>query len=299
MKEEKESKPLWVGIFVVVPFLAFIFGIVRMWGNGVDHITLILFFLFYQATALGITIGFHRCFTHRAFTIKKPWLKWTLAILGSMSAEGSVFGWVSWHRLHHAKTDQIGDPHSPHLFGKGFWNTLKGFWHAHTGWMFDPPNIEESRVKDLMKDPVLRVVSKQFKLWLCIGLVLPSLLGIILRGSFEYVFDDFLWAGLIRLFLVHHVTWSINSVCHIWGSRPFETGDKSTNNVIFGWLGNGEGWHHNHHFDQRSAKHGILKGQFDLSWKIIQLFYKLGWIGEPYTTPDEKVRNGLKTQREN
>jgi len=294
--EEEGSSPFWVGVFVIVPFLAFITGLTQViWMGGVDFITILLLIMFYEITGLGITIGFHRCFTHRAFEIKKPWLKWLLAISGSMAAEGSILGWVSWHRLHHTKTDQIGDPHSPHLFGKGFWNTLKGFWHAHTGWMFNPPKIERTRIRDLLKDPIIKTASKNFKLFLFAGLILPSIIGIILRGgSLSHVFDDFLWAGLIRLFLVHHVTWSINSVCHIWGSRPFESDEKSTNNPIFGILGNGEGWHHNHHFDQRSARHGILKGQFDLSWEIIRLFYKLGLIEKPYETSPEKIQKNLK-----
>lgn len=293
---EEESSPFWVAVFVIVPFLAFITGLIQaIWFGGIDWITVILLILFYQFTGLGITIGFHRCFTHKAFVIKKPWLKWLLAIAGSMAAEGTILGWVSWHRQHHAKTDRVGDPHSPHLFGKGFWNTSKGFWHAHTGWMFNPPPIEMSKIRDLLKDDVIKIVSRNFKLCLIAGLIAPPVIGIILRGgSLSHVFDDFLWAGLIRLFLIHHATWSINSVCHIWGSRPFESDEQSTNNLIFGIVGNGEGWHHNHHFDQRSARHGILPGQFDLSWEIIRLFEKLGLVEKVYVTPQEKIVAGLK-----
>lgn len=292
----EESSPFWVGVFVVVPFLAFIGGLsLEIFWKRVDWVTFMLLGLFWLYTGLSITIGFHRCFTHWAFEIRRPWLKWFLAIGGSMAAEGTIMGWVSWHRLHHAKTDEEGDPHSPLLFGEGFWNALKGFSHAHVGWMFKPPRIEKSRIKDLLRDPILRKVSKEFKFWLSVGMILPPIIGIALRGgNTSHAFDDFLWAGPMRIFIVHHITWSINSVCHTWGSRPFAIADKSTNNWIFGILGNGEGWHHNHHYDQRSAKHGLLKWQLDISWEVIRLLYICGQITKPYVTPREKIERDLK-----
>ncbi len=307
MKTEKLESPeetlemnsrLGVAVIVIVPFLALIAGIIiQISVGGGDWITFALFVMFWLFTGFGITVGFHRCFTHTSFVIKNCWLKKILLIGGSMAAEGSVLGWVGWHRCHHKHTDKEGDPHSPHLSGYGFWNRCRGAWHAHVGWMFNPPSVKRKYVRDLLKDSDMVWASRTFKFWILAGLALPPLIGLVLRGTHSTpltMLADFLWAGPVRLLFVHHITWSINSVCHLWGKRPFDVDDKSTNNIIFGILGNGEGWHHNHHAFQTSAKHGLLKGQFDLSWELIRLFEKLGWAEKVRVPTEEMIQNALK-----
>lgn len=294
-KSVQATNTFWVVVLLILPPVAVVAGMIYIFRGRVDFISFFLLILFYVLTVLGITVGFHRCFTHRAFVIKKPWLKWVLAVLGSMAIEGPLMMWVGQHRNHHSTTDKEGDPHSPHRFGAGFWNVFKGWWHAHIVWMINPPSIRESRVRDLLNDSILARVNRQFVFWAVAGLFIPAIVGVALRGgNLSYFWIDFLWSGLIRVFLVHQVTWSINSACHLWGSRPFDIDDLSTNNPVFGILGLGEGHHQCHHFDERSAKHGLLKGQFDFSWQVIQLLYKFDLIEKPYVTSPEKIEKGLK-----
>ena len=264
---------------VVLPFVALIVSIVLFWGRGFSWIQLGLFLGMYLFTALGVTLGYHRLFTHRSFETVWP-IKLALGILGSMAVEGPLFKWVAMHRMHHQHSDAQDDPHSPYLHGPGFFPMLRGFWHAHVGWMFgtDPPGLLHY-VGDLVPDPLLRVISKFFPVWVILGLLIPAALGGLLTGTWFGVLMGFVWGGLARLFFVHHMTFSINSVCHMWGRRPFRTRDQSRNNLVFGFIGLGEGWHNNHHAFPNSARHGLRWWQVDLTYLAIRALsaLKLAW----------------------
>ena len=264
-------------IGIATPFIGFILGIAFCWGRGFGWIQLTLFSVMYLATGLGITIGYHRLFCHRSFKTSKA-MQCVFAILGSMAFEGPVLKWVAVHRCHHQHSDKPGDPHSPHQHEQtGLWGVIVGMWHAHMGWIFrgDPGNLSRY-VPDLQSDRMLRVVSKSWALWAAVGVILPALLGGLLTRSWMGVLIGFLWGGLARIFLVHHVTWSINSVCHIWGSQPYTNRDHSRNNFLFGFLGLGEGWHNNHHAFPASARHGLRWWEFDISYNLILL---MSWLG--------------------
>jgi stearoyl-CoA desaturase (delta-9 desaturase) len=255
-------------------------AIILLWNWGVTWLEFGLLASMYTLTVLGITIGFHRLFTHRAFETSRT-LQCIFAILGSMAVQGPLFKWVALHRRHHQHSDMHDDPHSPYHFGQdGILGVLKGAWHAHIGWFFesDPPDLNRY-IKDLQKSPFLRKMSALFPLWVAIGLLIPAIVGGLITGSWRGALLGLIWGGLVRVFLVHHVTWSINSVCHLWGRQPFKTKDLSKNNFLFGILGLGEGWHNNHHAFPVSARHGLKWWQIDVSYYIIRLlaFFRLAW----------------------
>jgi len=203
-----------------------------------------------------------------------------LGVLGSMAVQGSLLKWVALHRRHHAFSDRPGDPHSPHLHGSGVLGLIRGLWHAHLGWVFqaDPPDLPRY-VKDLNRSPLLRMVSALFPVWVVLGLVIPAVLGGLLTMSWRGVWYGLAWGGLARIFLVHHVTWSVNSVCHFWGMRPYRNADQSRNNILFGILGLGEGWHNTHHAFPTSARHGLRWWQIDASYWLIRTLalLRLAW----------------------
>jgi stearoyl-CoA desaturase (delta-9 desaturase) len=233
----------------------------------------------YHVTGLGVTVGYHRLFTHRSFETVWP-IRLALGILGSMAVQGPLLKWVAVHRRHHQHSDEVGDPHSPHLHGPGFFAMLRGLVHAHTGWLFSPDFAGMERyVRDLSSDRMLLAISKLFPLWVLIGLLIPAALGGLLTLTWYGVLAGFIWGGLVRIFLVHHMTWSINSVCHLWGGRPFRSQDHSRNNLIFGIIGFGEGWHNNHHAFPTSARHGLRWWQIDMTYLIIRTLkaVKLAW----------------------
>jgi stearoyl-CoA desaturase (delta-9 desaturase) len=257
-------------IAVILPLAGLAAAIVLLWGTGFSWVHLGLMFGMYAATVLGVTVGFHRLFTHRAFDTN-PIVKAIFAIFGSMAVQGPLLKWVALHRQHHQHSDGDDDPHSPHAgVGEGVLGMLKGMWHAHIGWMFKPDRPDLLRyAADLQKDRLLRWISATFPLWVVLGLVIPTVLGGLLTMSWTGALCGFLWGGLARIFLAHHVTWSINSVCHIWGSQPFDSHDESRNNFVFGVLAMGEGWHNNHHAFPRSARHGLRWWEPDVSYWII------------------------------
>jgi stearoyl-CoA desaturase (delta-9 desaturase) len=263
-------------IVIIFPFAGLVLAIALLWGWGFSWVHLGLLLGMYLVSGFGITIGYHRLFTHKSFETNR-WVKLTLGIFGSMAFEGPLLKWVAHHRKHHQHSDQHDDPHSPHLHGHGWLGMLRGLWHAHLGWIFipDAPNLTRY-IPDLSADRLLRAVSATFTIWAALGLLIPALLGGLLTMSWTGALLGFIWGGLARIFFVHHVTWSINSVCHMWGSRPFRSHDESRNNLIFGLLGLGEGWHNNHHAFPRSARHGLSWWQVDLSWYIIALMQRLG-----------------------
>jgi stearoyl-CoA desaturase (delta-9 desaturase) len=261
---------------VLLPFLALGAAIVFLWGWGFRWTDLGLFLGMYLLTALGITVGFHRLFTHRSFQTYR-WIQLILGVLGSMAVQGSLLKWVALHRRHHQHSDQPGDPHSPHLHGRGLLGLLRGLWHSHLGWVFqpDPPDLERY-VKDLRASTLLRVVSALFPVWILAGLVLPAVLGGVITLSWIGVWTGLVWGGLVRIFLVHHVTWSVNSVCHLWGLRPYRSDDQSRNNIVFGILALGEGWHNTHHAFPNSARHGLRWWQIDVSYWVIRTLVLVG-----------------------
>lgn len=262
---------------VLAPLAGLVIAIWLLWGSHFNFIYLGILTGMYLITGFGITIGYHRLFTHRSFVTPR-WCSTLLAIMGSMAVEGPVLHWVAVHRKHHQHSDDHDDPHSPHAYGGGMIAMIRGMWHAHVGWSLGKRKHEDlaDYVYDLKKDRMLVWTSKLFLVWLFLGLAIPAALGGLLTMSWMGVLLGFLWGGLVRIVLVHHVTWSINSVCHIWGSSPYKSNDESKNNVIFGILALGEGWHNNHHAFPRSARHGLAWWQFDISYLIIKA---MSWVG--------------------
>lgn len=291
---KKDKLPRWHLIAnllaVLLPFVGLVAACILLWGYGITWVELGLLIGMYVITTIGITVGFHRLFTHRSFETSRV-MQSIMAVLGSMAVQGSLLKWVALHRRHHQHSDDVNDPHSPHHSGRGFLGIIKGFWHAHIGWIFapDPGNLY-NYVKDLDKSKLIRVMSGLFPLWVVIGLLLPAILGGIISGSWMGVLLGFLWGGLIRVMLVHHVTWSINSICHLWGGKPYKSHDESRNNPIMGILALGEGWHNNHHAFPTSAKHGLRWWQIDFSYWVIRVmsWFRLVW---KVRVPDKKDLN--------
>lgn len=261
---------------IVVPLLGLAAAPFFLWGWGFSWVDVGLLIGMYLLTALGITVGFHRLFVHRSFETY-TWVKFVFAVLGSMAVQGSLFKWVAYHRKHHQHSDTPDDPHTPHHAGRGVLGVIVGVWHSHIGWFFqaDPPDLRDY-VKDLARSRVLRVANALWPLWVVLGFAIPAVLGGLLRLSWLGVWTGLIWGGLVRVFLVHHVTWSVNSACHLWGLRPFRSEDESRNNVIFGILALGEGWHNAHHAFPSSARHGLRWWQIDVSYYFIRL---LSWVG--------------------
>lgn len=261
---------------VTVPFAGLIAAIILLWGVALDWSILIVFGVMYITTGLGITVGYHRYFTHKSFKTPRP-VQFILGVFGSMAVQGPLLEWVATHRKHHQHSDDHHDPHSPHGHGETLMGVLQGMWHAHMGWLFDPPSRDLGRyVKDLKRDPLVRFVSRMFPYWVLLGLALPAALGLALTGTWMGALLGFIWGGLVRIFLVHHITWSVNSVCHIWGARPFRTHDESRDNPIVGVLALGEGWHNGHHAFPTSARHGLGWWKLDISYLVIRA---LGLVG--------------------
>jgi stearoyl-CoA desaturase (delta-9 desaturase) len=229
------------------------------------------------ATGLGVTIGYHRLFTHRSFETTRS-IELLLAVLGSMAGLGFFFSWVSAHRQHHQFSDNPGDPHSPHLHGGTRWSRLASIFHAHGGWMLsDRMDSERLRyIPDLIADPVLRAIQRLQLVWIGLGLLLPALFCYALNPTWEAATAGLLWGGLLRIAIAAQVTFCINSICHLWGPRPFAVRDESRNNGWVAMLAFGEGWHNNHHAFPTSARHGLLPGQFDLSYSFIRLLEGVG-----------------------
>ncbi len=255
---------------VTVPFAGLAAALVHLWGGAFDWYYLAIMCGMTAATGAGITIGYNRLFAHQSFKTSRP-VTAILAALGSMALEGPVLKWVATHRCHHQHSDEQEDPHSPHTHGKGVLGFLRGLWHSHVGWLFLRDRGDLARyVRDLRRDPLVLWMSRLFPLWAVLGLVVPAALGGLISGTWFGVLLGLIWGGLVRILLVHHVTWSINSVCHIWGTRPFRCHDESRNNLLFGVLGFGEGWHNNHHAFPTSARHGLRWWEIDLSYMIIK-----------------------------
>jgi stearoyl-CoA desaturase (Delta-9 desaturase) len=271
-------RQLLVYLFILGPFAALIAAVPLAWGWGLTWVDVVLTVLFFEFTGHGVTVGYHRYFTHGSFKATRP-LRIFLAIAGSMAVQGPPIIWVADHRRHHAFSDREGDPHSPWLFGTGPVALAKGFWHAHMGWTFDRNLTNKERfAPDLLADKDIVWVNKLFWLWTVLSFALPALLGGLITWSWWGALTAFFWAGFVRVAILHHVTWSTNSICHMIGDRPFVSRDKAANVWPLAILSFGESWHNLHHADPTCARHGVKKGQIDTSARIIWLFEKIGWV---------------------
>jgi stearoyl-CoA desaturase (delta-9 desaturase) len=283
---------LTVKVFLLVPFLALIAAVPLAWGWGLGWTDLGIAAGLYLVSCLGVTVGYHRYFTHGAFKARRP-LRIGLAIAGSLAAQGPVIDWVADHRRHHAFSDRPGDPHSPWLFGTSPIALAKGFWHAHMGWLFgrDKTNAERF-APDLLADRDIRAVDKLFWLWTTLSLLTPAMLGGVITMSWWGALTGFFWAGLVRISFLHHVTWSVNSICHMIGARPFTARDHSANFWPLAILSMGESWHNSHHADPTCARHGVLPGQLDISARLIWLLQRVGWAYDVrWPTPRRLAHN--------
>jgi stearoyl-CoA desaturase (delta-9 desaturase) len=266
------------GTVTVLPILGLFVVAWQVWGDALGYSDLIVFAIMYVATGLGITVGFHRLFTHRAFKTTRG-VRFLLAALGSAAIEGPVIAWVADHRKHHAFSDQPGDPHSPHVdHGHGITGALRGLAHAHVGWLFIHTHrgLKSRYAPDLIKDPVVAYVNRTFVWWVAAGLVVPFALGALIGGSWSAGLTGLLWGGLVRILVLHHVTYSINSLCHFFGKRHFETDDESRNLAWLVPLSFGEAWHNGHHAFPTSARHGLGRRQWDPSAMVISGLEKAG-----------------------
>ena len=266
-----------VGVFVVVPLLALIAAIPLAWGWGLGWHDVIIALAFYWLTGLGVTVGFHRYFTHGSFKARTG-LRVALAVFGTMAIEGPVFNWVADHRRHHKYSDREGDPHSPWRYGDDTKALAKGLAYAHMLWLFDENKTSQEKfIPDLLSDRKLRVVHKLFPVLVLGSLLLPALIGGLWGMSWQGAATAFFWGSLVRVALLHHVTWSINSICHTFGTEEFEVRDKARNVSWLAIASFGESWHNLHHADPTCARHGVLKGQLDPSARVIWALEKLGW----------------------
>jgi stearoyl-CoA desaturase (delta-9 desaturase) len=274
---------------VLIPFAGAGVAAAFAWRHGVSLGDLLLCAGFYALTMFGLTAGFHRLFSHKSFEAA-PALRAALAVLGSLALQGPVIRWVADHRRHHQFSDQDGDPHSPHLsYGEGFLAYWRGLWHSHLGWFFSRQKTVVRRfAPDLLKDPVLRRIDDLYLVWIVATLALPALLGGLIHASAAGMLSGFVWGGLVRLFLVHHVTWSVNSLCHSFGTRDFATTDESRNNALIALLAFGEGWHNNHHALPWSARHGLKRFQIDISYLCIRALEWLGLVRDVKVVKDER-----------
>jgi stearoyl-CoA desaturase (delta-9 desaturase) len=263
---------------VIVPFAATVIAVALLPGTLVSPADLVIAAAMYVLTALGITIGYHRLLTHRSFATSKP-LEYLFAAVGSMAVQGPVIGWVSDHRKHHAHSDRDGDPHSPHVgHGRGAMGVLRGLWHAHIGWLLTNQGRAERRryAPDLCEDAGMRWINRHFVAFVFAGLYIPAIAGFAITGTLVGAATGLLWGGLVRVFFVHHITWSVNSVCHFLGTRRFAVDDESRNVFWLALPSLGESWHHNHHAFPRSAVHGLRRWELDPSALVIGGLERLG-----------------------
>ena len=271
------NRDKYANMFIVFsyPILIVVLAIVS-WGPGyLDWIDLGVFAVMYVWAGYGVTVGYHRLLTHGSFETK-PWLRYTFAVAGSMCVQGAVIHWVADHRKHHAFSDQEGDPHSPHTKDReGFTGAVAGLWHAHVGWLWEYHATSDYKryARDLYEDPIMRRIHKLFPVFLLLTFLVPFVAGYVLHGfSLSGGLTTLFWAGLVRVTLQQHITWSVNSVCHFFGKQRFDSPDHSTNVWWVALPSFGEGWHHNHHTFPRSAEHGLKKSELDASaWLIRQL----------------------------
>jgi stearoyl-CoA desaturase (Delta-9 desaturase) len=263
---------------IALPFIALAVGTTVLWNRGVGPVELGILAVGYVLTGLGVTVGYHRLFTHRAFETFRP-VRYAFAVLGEMAVESDLITWVADHRKHHQYSDLPGDPHSPHVeYGDGIRGALLGLWHAHTGWLFRTVGrADKARyAKDILADRGLRAISKLFMPIVFVSLAIPAAVGWLLIGGWYGAVAGLVWGGGIRIFLVHHVTFSINSICHFWGRRRFRVNDESRNVWWLSWVSFGESWHNNHHAFPSSAFHGLRRLEIDPGGLVIRGLERVG-----------------------
>jgi stearoyl-CoA desaturase (delta-9 desaturase) len=267
-------------VAVVVPPLGLASAMGLLWGVAFRWVDVALLVSLYVGCAFGTTIGFHRYFTHRGFEASAP-VKAALAILGCMTMQGPLTQWVTDHRKHHALSDRAGDPHSPHVgHGEGALGALKGFAHAHVGWLFSNLGMEQGREygRDLYDDRLVRTIDRLYVVWVVLTLGIPFAIGYWVGGTWEAGLEGLVWGGLLRIFLYQHATFSVNSICHMFGRQDYRSRDEARNNWLVALLVFGEGWHNNHHAFPASARHGLGRRQLDVSWWVIRGLEKLGLV---------------------
>jgi stearoyl-CoA desaturase (delta-9 desaturase) len=268
------------GVITAVPPLALLIAAWLAWNRELHWRDIAIFMIMYIPVGLGVTVGFHRLLTHRSFKTS-PAMRGLFAVLGTMSVEGPVISWVADHRKHHAYSDRLGDPHSPHVdHGVGWRGALRGLAHAHLGWLFNHSQraARDRFAPDLVADPVISFVDATFVLWSLVGLAIPFGLGVLIGGTLAAGLEGLLWGGVARIFVLHHVTYSINSLCHFFGRRRFATEDESRNLLWLAPLSFGEAWHNNHHAFPTSAVHGIGRGEIDFSGILISALERAGLV---------------------
>jgi len=292
--EQSTSRIVLVAVFTAVPMLALAVSVPAAWGWGLSWLDIGLAAFFYCLTCLGVTIGFHRYFTHGAFKAKRA-LRVALAVAGSTAMQGPVIMWIADHRRHHAFADRDGDPHSPWRYGSSAAALVRGFWHAHMGWLFERDQTNATRfAPDLLADNDIRRVDRLFPALTAVTLLAPALVGGLATMSWWGALTAFFWAGLVRVAVLHHVTWSVNSICHLIGDRPFGARDRSANFWPLAIASMGESWHNSHHADPTCARHGVRRGQIDISARIIWLFEKAGWATKVRWPRPERVARNLR-----
>jgi stearoyl-CoA desaturase (delta-9 desaturase) len=287
---------------VVLPLLGLAGAIVLLWGVAFNWWYFLILGTMAVVSAAGVTVGYHRLCTHKSFETP-AWVRYLFAAAGSMAVQGPVIQWCAEHRKHHQHSDKENDPHSPHMsqhgsWGEGLWATFRGAFHAHVGWLFAGHSKGLGRYSaDLKADRVLVLANGQFVFWVLFGLLFPAVVAGLVSMSWTGVLLGFLWGGLVRVLLVHHITWSVNSVCHLWGTRPFDSRDESRNNALVGLLAMGEGWHNNHHAFPTSARHGLRWWELDFSYLLIRALALVG-LARAVRVPDrEKIESKLRRRK--
>jgi stearoyl-CoA desaturase (delta-9 desaturase) len=279
--DPSDVKTMWqqtaLALFIAVPFVALIVTVPVLWGWGLSWQDVVIALAMYLITGHGITVGFHRYFTHRAFRARR-WVEVTMAIAGSMAIQGPIVRWVADHRKHHRFSDRSGDPHSPWRYGATVSALVRGFWHSHIGWLFESQTSQQKYASDLCDDRVISGISRSFPLWVALSMLIPPLVGGLWLWSWQGALWAFFWGSLVRVALLHHVTFSINSVCHLTGRRPYKTSDESRNVWWLAVPSMGEAWHNFHHAAPRSARHGVRRFQIDTSALVIRAMERLRFV---------------------
>ncbi|RAY14310.1 acyl-CoA desaturase [Actinomadura craniellae] len=274
------AKRLLVALFTGAPILALLAALPLAWGWALTWVDIAIAAVFYTVSGLGITVGYHRYFTHGSFKARRP-LRIALAVAGSLAIEGPVINWVADHRRHHKYSDKEGDPHSPWRFGDDWKALAKGLVWAHYGWLFDRARTNRQKfAPDLLADRDIVRLHRAFPALVAVSFLLPALLGGLITMSWTGALTALFWASFVRIGLLQHVTWSINSICHTFGTEDFSVRDRSRNVWWLAIPSFGESWHNLHHADPTSARHGVLKGQIDSSARLIWIFERLGWASD-------------------
>lgn len=283
---------LWYNL---LPFIGFIIAIISLWWFPLSAVDVWIFMGMYVLGGIGISLGFHRHFTHNAFKTNQT-MRVILAVLGSMAAQGPLVSWVAVHRRHHECSDDLGDPHSPNLDGKGFLATIKGLWHSHYGWLINHeyPN-PGYYTPELLRDKTLSKINRQYVIWVILGLAIPTVLGAILKGSWIGGIQGLLWGGAVRIFVEGNFILSVNSVAHVYGNHPFNTGDNSRNNPWVAIPTLGESWQNNHHAFPNSASIGLKWWEIDLGYWMILVLEKLGLIWD-VNIPTANIREAKQVR---